>query len=159
MWVRFPPEALNKKFLKLQHAMKSKDEVSAGGVVVRKSNGLLEVLVCKHSGYHKWVLPKGRIENKESLAETATREVEEETGVQARVLHEIVPPEEYVFIFNGEKIDKKVHYFLMEYVSGFESDHDFEMEEVRWVSFEEAIELMGFDGAKQVLRKAQNLLS
>jgi 8-oxo-dGTP pyrophosphatase MutT (NUDIX family) len=139
--------------------MTSKNEVSAGGVVYRTSeSGGVEVLVSKHSGYHKWVLPKGRVEEGETLDETAVREVEEEVGVKAKILAPINPPEEYVYVFNGERIFKKVQYFLMEYVSGSISSHDFEMEDVKWVDFSQAIELMGYDGAKNVLKKAQDLL-
>lgn len=138
--------------------MTSKNEVSAGGVVYRKHGKEFEVLICKHSGYHKWVLPKGHIEKGEELETTALREVEEEVGVKAKIIASIGEPEEYVYMFNGERIFKKVYYFLMEYVSGSELEHDFEMEEVGWVSFDEAIELMGYDGAKKVLAKAREML-
>lgn len=73
------------------------EEVSAGGVVYRTvpeisnqkfSNSQIkyEFLIGKHSGYHKWVLPKGLVERGESYTETAEREVEEEVGVVARVV-------------------------------------------------------------------------
>ncbi|SRR5258708_18010079 len=138
--------------------MTSVNEVSAGGVVYRKQDDEIKVLVCKHSGYHKWVLPKGRVEKGEKLEETAVREVEEEVGVKAVIISPISNPEEYIYTFNGQRVFKKVQYFLMEYVSGDEKNHDFEMEDVRWTSFEQAIELMGFDGAKNVLQKAQEML-
>ena len=137
--------------------MKNRNEISAGGVVYRKVNGGFEVLISKHSGYHKWVLPKGLVERGEKLEETAVREVEEEVGVKAKIISNIGDPEEYVYTFNSEKVFKKVYYFLMEYVSGSESDHDFEMEDVVWVSFDEAIERMGYDGAKRILAKAKQL--
>ncbi len=53
---------------------------------------------------------------------------------------------------------KTVHYFLMEYESGSEFEHDHEMDEVKWVSIEEAIGLMGYKGAQDVLRRAQTRL-
>lgn len=139
--------------------MKSRTEVSAGGVVYRQAQPGHEVLVSKHSGYHKWVLPKGLVERGESLEDTAIREVAEETGIRAKIVSKIGTPEEYVYILHGERIFKKVYYFLMEYVSGSESEHDFEMEEVKWVTFSEGIDLMGYDGAKRVLREAQKLLT
>ena len=136
-----------------------KHEVSAGGVVYRKFEGKLQVLVCKHSGYHKWVLPKGRVEDGEALKQTAMREVKEEVGVSATIVGKIEPAESYVYTFNGEQIAKDVQYFLMAYESGDEQQHDFEMEDVRWVSLTEAIALMGYDGAKSVLEKAATLLA
>ncbi len=86
----------------------SKTEISAGGVVYRKIDGEYEVLISKHSGYHKWVLPKGLVEKGEKLEETAEREVEEEVGVKAKITGKIDPPEEYVYTLNGERIFKSV---------------------------------------------------
>lgn len=63
-----------------------KREFSAGGVVCKKTDKKVLWLVGKHSGYHKWVLPKGLIEKEEKGIETAVREVEEETGIKAQVL-------------------------------------------------------------------------
>ena len=70
-----------------------KREFSAGGVVFRKfeiRNSKFEVkwLIGKHSGYHKWVLPKGLIEEGERGFETALREVKEEMGVRASLVSE-----------------------------------------------------------------------
>jgi len=138
--------------------MKSRQEVSAGGVVYKAQGDSYVVLVAKHSGYHKWVLPKGLVEKGEKLEDTAVREVKEETGITAKVREPIGKPEEYVYILQGERIFKKVYYFLMEYVSGDEITHDFEMEDVQWVSMDEAIDRMGYEGAKQVLVQAKELL-
>lgn len=135
--------------------MTSRSEVSAGGVVFRVINEKIEVLISKHSGYHKWVLPKGLVETGERIEQTAVREVEEEVGVKAKIIVPLGEPEEYVYVLHGERIFKKVYYFLMEYVSGDEESHDFEMEEVMWVSIPEAINHMGYQGAKQVLERAR----
>lgn len=114
--------------------------------------------MCKHSGYHKWVLPKGLVEEGEKLEETAVREVEEECGIKTRVLAKIPEPEKYIYTMNGVKIFKMVSYFLMEYVSGDIKNHDFEMEEIEWLPFDEARERLNFHGAKEVLDKARELL-
>ncbi|MBU1323085.1 NUDIX domain-containing protein [Patescibacteria group bacterium] len=136
----------------------SKREFSAGGVVYKKEDGQILWLVCKHSGYHKWVLPKGLVEEGEGLEETAVREVEEECGIKTKVVAKIPEPEKYIYTMNNVKIFKMVNYFLMEYVSGDIVNHDFEMEEVGWFKFEEAKEKLNFHGAKKVLEKARDLL-
>lgn len=136
----------------------SKQELSAGGVVYKKEDGQILWLVCKHSGYHKWVLPKGLVEEGEGLEETAVREVEEECGIKTKVVAKIPEPEKYIYTMNNVKIFKMVNYFLMEYVSGDIVNHDFEMEEVGWFKFEEAKEKLNFHGAKKVLEKARDLL-
>ena len=60
--------------------MKSRDEISAGGVVYRQTDDGVDVLICKDAGYHKWVLPKGLVRKNEEYDETAVREVREEVG-------------------------------------------------------------------------------
>ena len=57
-----------------------KFEFSAGGVVYKKQNDQMMILVSQHSGHHGWVFPKGLIGDSiknEKKEETAIREVEE----------------------------------------------------------------------------------
>jgi len=115
-------------------------------------------LVCKHSGYKKWVLPKGRIDGEDSMEQTAVREVEEETGVKAKIVGKIEPVEKYVYAHDGQKIFKLVEYFLMEYVSGDIANHDWEMEEVEWLPFEEAYKRLEFSGQKKMLKQASEMV-
>lgn len=138
--------------------MDVKREFSAGGAVYKNDGDKILWLVCQHSGYHKWVLPKGLIDPGEKSAETAVREVEEETGVKTKIIAKIPDPEKYVYTMNGGRIFKLVQYFLMEYVSGDIANHDFEMEAVEWLPYEEAFKKLNFHGAKAVLEKAKQLL-
>lgn len=88
-----------------------KREFSAGGVVFKKlkaKNSKLKTLwlIGKHSGYHKWVLPKGLIEKGERGFETAVRETEEEMGIKGRVLlKKPIHKEQYWFVakYNNEQ--------------------------------------------------------
>jgi 8-oxo-dGTP pyrophosphatase MutT (NUDIX family) len=76
-----------------------KREFSAGCVVFKKlpvtSNPVslagrqqpVVFLLGKHSGYHKWVLPKGLIEKREKGWQTALRETEEEMGIRAKLVN------------------------------------------------------------------------
>ena len=137
---------------------KFKREFSAGGAVYKKDGQQILWLVCKHSGYHKWVLPKGLIEEGETGQVTAEREIQEECGVKAKVIAKIPDPEKYIYTLNGQKIFNVLTYFLLEYQSGYIADHDWEMEEVEWLPFGEALAKLNFHGAKQVLTKAKKLL-
>lgn len=137
---------------------KTKREFSAGGVVYKKIDDKTFWLVCKHSGYHKWVLPKGIVERGEKSGETALREVEEETGIKTKLIAKIPEPETYVYQSEGVTIFKRVVYFLMECVSGEVKNHSFEMEEVAWLPYQEALARLQFKGAKEVLKRAQKLL-
>jgi len=138
--------------------MNSKTEVSAGGVVYKKENDTTFWLIAKHSGYHQWGLPKGLVEKDEELEATALREVQEETGIKAKIIQQIPEPESYVYSHNGKRIFKTVHYFLMEYVTGNIEDHDWETEEVLWVDFDRAKFLLHYEGAKTTLQKAYDIL-
>ena len=53
---------------------------ASGFLIFRRFASQIEFLLMKHSD--RWDLPKGQVENTESLLETAYRELEEETGIQ-----------------------------------------------------------------------------
>ena len=137
-------------------------EHSAGGIVYRQrakgqelrdKGKQIEWLICKHSGYHKWVLPKGIIETGESPEDTALREVSEEAGIKAKIINKITPDVAYKYTKNGIWVNKKVEFFLMEYASGDIKDHCWEMEEVKWVKGEEALKLLEFPTEKRVFEQ------
>ncbi|HEX3053098.1 MAG TPA: NUDIX domain-containing protein [Aggregatilineaceae bacterium] len=138
--------------------MKSRNEVSAGGVVYRRSGKTYEVLIGKDAGYHRWVLPKGLVSKDEALETAALREVQEEVGVKAHVMASMGEPERYIYVSHGMRVFKSVYYFLMEYEAGSEMEHDAEMEEVRWATFEEALNLLAYEGAQKMLQRAQHML-
>lgn len=88
-----------------------KYEVSAGGVVVF---GNTILLLKKYNG--DWVLPKGKVEDNEDIAETAIREVFEEGGVKAKII-KYLGKINYTFRNTREEdevVNKTVHWFLME---------------------------------------------
>lgn len=100
-----------------------------------------------------WTLPKGTPNPGETAEQTALREVEEETGLQVRIL-EPVPSIHYDFVQGGTHIDKTVHYFLMAPVGGDLSRHDHEFERVRWVPFDEAPGLLTFPTERDLVASA-----
>ncbi len=138
--------------------MKLRDEVSAGGVVYRRTPAGVEVLICKAASYHRWVLPKGLVNAGEDVRTAAVRETEEEVGVKARIVADLGEPERYIYTARGMRVFKSVTYFLMAYESGSEQMHDMEMEEVRWLPIDEAIDLLEYDGAKKIVRRAKAAL-
>ena len=60
----------------------------------------------------------------------------------------------YRFVRDGTRIDKTVHYFLMEATGGDLADHDHEFEDVRWIDVAEAEELMRFPTERDILARA-----
>lgn len=148
-----------------------KFEFSAGGIVfkherTRKENSRKNtketlVLVAQHSQHHGWVFPKGLIGDHikgEKKEETAIREVEEETGVKAKILHKLLPAE-YWYQMGGEKRKKTVYYFLMEYVSGDTKKRDMEMENVEWLPIDEVENRLTYASDKKVWQEAKLLIA
>ncbi|HKC14919.1 MAG TPA: NUDIX hydrolase [Patescibacteria group bacterium] len=134
-------------------------EFSAGGVVFKKSDGDLQILVAQHSGHHGWVFPKGLIgdhKKGETKEETAVREVEEETGIKARILKPLTPIT-YWYVWEGEKRKKTVYYFLMEFVEDT-GKRDDEMEAVEWILASQVEQKLTYPADKKVWKEAQDLI-
>lgn len=72
-----------RRFVKLHRPAISEvvREPTAGGIVYRRQNGHLEILLIADSK-HRWTIPKGHIEEGETPRQTAEREIQEETGLQ-----------------------------------------------------------------------------
>jgi 8-oxo-dGTP pyrophosphatase MutT (NUDIX family) len=136
--------------------MKTRRQVSAGGVLVRMGSHGPEVLLASRRtrrGDLVWGLPKGLVETGEAPEETAVREVLEETGHRGTIrgpLQEVA----YWFVWEGTRIRKTVHFFLMDASDEPPGPRDREMEEVRWFPLEDAANVAGFDSEKQVIQEA-----
>ena len=104
-----------------------------------------------------WALPKGLIGSGEPAADTARREVEEETGVQARLVEKLGDIR-YVYTWAGERVFKVVSFFLFRYTRGRLGDippeHAHEVAETRWLPLEEAPKLLAYKGEREMASKA-----
>lgn len=96
-------EKLLKKFLK-----KAPNVIAGGGKVYNKEG---KVLFIFRNG--KWDLPKGKIEKKESIEETAIREVEEETGVTGLKIVKPLETTYHIFKRRGRYRIKITYWFEM----------------------------------------------
>lgn len=134
---------------------------SAGGIVVspeRDRPSLVVGMRRRGRDMVTWTLPKGTPDPGESIEETALREVAEETGLEVRIV-EPLPSIEYAFVQDGTRIQKTVHYFLMEPTGGDLSRHDAEFERVRWVPFDEAPGLLSFATERELVAVAADRLA
>lgn len=136
-------------------------QISAGGVIFRRTGPGTEIALISTKGGKVWGLPKGAAEKGENLARTAHREVREETGLDGRIIDKLGHME-YFFTFKEVKgtrrIFKIVYFFLMEYTSGKVEDHDQEVDECRWVPVDEAAGLMRFKDEKDMIEKAKRMI-
>ena len=125
----------------------SSDEIQAAGGVVMRDDGRL--VVVHRPRYDDWSLPKGKLDPGETFEEAALREVWEETGLRAELVRDL-PPVHY----SVRERPKVVRYWLMAVVSdpGFVAND--EVDELRWVSADDAVELLTYDRDKGVVRAA-----
>jgi 8-oxo-dGTP pyrophosphatase MutT (NUDIX family) len=136
-------------------------EFSAGGVVVRRLRGGWHVAAIRPGGKSVWALPKGLIGESESPAETAAREVAEETGVEGRLVEKLGDVR-YVYTWDGERIFKVVSFYLFRYLRGKLGDippeHAHEVDATRWLPLDEAPRLLAYKGEREMAERARELL-
>lgn len=140
--------------------LKSATATSAGGIVIRYLQSIPQLVVGRRRREREgetWTLPKGTPTSGETLEETALREVREETGLEVRVVAPLSHIE-YDFVQRGTRIHKTVHYFIMEPTGGALGDHDHEFEEVRWISFDDAADMLSFETERGLVGLAANRL-
>jgi 8-oxo-dGTP pyrophosphatase MutT (NUDIX family) len=131
---------------------------SAGGVVHRTEAGRIEVLLVHRRSPLLWALPKGTPDSGESIAETALREVREETGMAVEI-EEPLGSISYFFVRQGIRFHKTVHFFLMRAVGGSIEEHDHEFDEVAWFQLEEALQIMTYPTERDVVQRASMKLA
>jgi 8-oxo-dGTP diphosphatase len=119
---------------------------AAGGLLVRRQAGQLQIALVHRPIHQDWSYPKGKLEEGETFEEAAQREVFEETGFICRLLR---------FIGHTEYIDRKgrpkvVGYWVMSAETGsFEPNE--EVDELRWLDIASAGLLLTYERDRSLL--------
>lgn len=145
---------------KIRYA-KRVDEVSAGGLVIDFSGtkGLLIGRFDQKDATRErllWSLPKGHIEEGETPAEAAIREVAEETGINSEISRELGVID-FWFMAGGKRIHKTVHHYLFKEVGGTLTPQESEVDEARWFPLEEIVELLAYPDEKKLIARSGEL--
>ncbi len=120
---------------------------AAGGVLFRSSRrGRDKVAVVYREARGDWTFPKGKLDEGESFEEAALREVVEETGITAKI-RRFIGSTNYTHRKGRPKI---VAYYLMESISGEFTPNE-EVDELRWVTLDEAFELLTWDRDQELI--------
>lgn len=138
-----------------------REQVSAGGVVFRRDDDHIDIVIVAVGSNNRWQLPKGLVEKDEKPETAAVREAREEGGVDSEVV-EHIETVEYWFagLDGGERVrfHKRVHFYLLRYLSGDTTNHDWEVNEARWVPIDDAKSQLAFDNERRVVERARELI-
>lgn len=131
-------------------------EKSCGAIVYRKFHGNTEILLIRHikSGY--WSFPKGHVEAGETEAETAMREIKEETNIDVLIDTGF---RETVSFSPRRDTSKTVVYFVAKALNSDTKPQEEEISEIRWVEIGQALSYLTYDNDKLVVTKAKAFIA
>jgi len=127
---------------------------AAGGIVWRKAQSGIHLLVIHRPSYDDWTFPKGKTDRGETLQQTAVREIAEETGLKVRLGHPLSRVD-----YDVASGRKHVSYWIARSAGNDASDFapNKEVDEVRWVRPREAAALLSYDHDRDLLDEFREL--
>lgn len=129
-------------------------EYTAGGMVYRYRRGQLQILMIQDR-LGRWTIPKGHVEPGENLAQTAIREVGEETGLQRVKIRDKLDRIHFFYRKEGKLILMTTYVFLMEAVGRSDRVVPEDSEgivDVKWFEKDEALRLIEYKDTEKLFR-------
>ena len=126
-------------------------EKSCGAVVYKKENDELKFLLVHQSNSH-YSFPKGHIEFDETEEETALREIKEETNLDVELdtnFRKLI-----TYFVNSKQVFKDTVYFVATPKTFDLKSQEGEIVECIWCSYDEVMEKLEFENAKEVFSEA-----
>lgn len=130
-------------------------ERSCGAVVFYGSGEDRVFLLIKNKRSAHWGFPKGHIEDGETNEQTATREVLEETGLDVTIVPGFSSTSKYTI---QGKVEKTVTIFLATASSRGVTLQEDEIDDSKWVGYNEALELLNFENDRHIFLQAGEFL-
>jgi 8-oxo-dGTP pyrophosphatase MutT (NUDIX family) len=126
---------------------KDKNVIHAAGGIIWKKDGKKKKLAVVHRHKHNdWSLPKGKLDSGENWRKAALREVLEETGCVGKI-------KKYAgsisYLLDGKP--KVVLFWHMDIKSQTPDKMNGEVDEVRWLTVDEALELLDYEDEKELI--------
>ena len=133
-------------------------EISSGAVIFRMENGIPIYLLLHYGGGH-WDFVKGHIEHGENELQTAVRETFEETGItDLKFFDDFRETIRYFFRRGKQIVYKEVVFYLAE-TKQDKVKISFEHIGFVWLPYKEALNLLTFENARNILKKANKRLN
>jgi 8-oxo-dGTP pyrophosphatase MutT (NUDIX family) len=104
-----------------------------------------------------WALPKGTPRSGETIEQVAVREVQEETGLEVRLIA-YIGTISYWFVRDHVRYHKQVRHFLFEAIGGDFARHDQEYDRVAWFPLPEAARRLTYQNEANILHQAEGVL-
>lgn len=146
---------------------------SAGGVVFRLASSQargefssqgetagyspVDVALVGRSQQGLWTLPKGTPCTGETIEQVATREVQEETGLEVHLIS-YIGSISYSFVRNQIRYYKQVRHFLFEATGGDIALHDAEYDRVAWFPLPEAYRRISYANEANIISQAEGIV-
>lgn len=105
------------------------------------------IAVVHRPRYDDWSLPKGKLDPGETWEQAAVREIEEECGLRCRLEEELEPSR-----YDVRGRPKTVRWWHMTVVEDLGIDPDDEVDELRWLTRDEALGLLRYEHDLRLVR-------
>lgn len=152
---------LNQTNSSARYKLRIVEQISAGGVAFRYCEKQTEIALVQVNPSYRWQLPKGLVDAGETPESAALREVREEAGIDAEIVH-LIDKIDYWYVGEerGESVrfHKFVYFYLMKYTSGDTKDHDHEVAEARFVEIRNAVKMLAFESERNIVEQISGLL-
>ena len=130
---------------------------SAGAIILREIEGELKIALAQHQRTEKtWVLPKGHVEEGETIEIAALREIHEEAGLDnVQLIKHLGSFVRESAKSNGDLVQKTIHFFLAYALENRQhtTPTDLLFTHVGWFKPSEAIELLPYESDQAFLRE------
>lgn len=136
-------------------------EYTAGGVVFRRLEGDRVEILMIQDRLGRWTIPKGHVEEGESLEQTALREVAEETGLTHFRLGEKLDKLHFFYRREGKLIFMTTYVFLMEALGDTDAIKVEESEgivDAKWFEYKKALGLIEYRDTERLFRLGMSKL-
>lgn len=130
-------------------------EFTAGGMVFRRVGADdIDILMIQDL-LGRWTIPKGHVEEGESLEQTAVREIEEETGLSKLSIKDKLDKIHFFYRKEGKLIYMTTHVFLIEALGDTEAliPEDSEgIVDAKWFSRDDALKLIEYKDTERLFK-------